>query len=406
MTAKSGPLRGIKIADFTSGMVGPFACMNLSFYGAEVIKIESKHAHELIRVSAPYKDNIVGINRSYHFARLNTNKYSIALNLNNEKAQKIARQIAARADVVIESFVGDALEKRGLGYKDICKVNPEVIMLSTTSQGKTGPYRSHPGYGFQLVALSGFSHFTGWPDRPPSVPVGAYTDSIAPWFVITAVLAALDYRDRTGKGQYIDLSQLESSLHFLAPALLDCAVNEKVQMRMGNRSNTSVPHGVFPCKGEDRWCAILVQNEEQWNNFCEVMGNPNWTRDKKFATVFERKKNEDKLETLISEWTQKQDPYELMKKLQDAGVPAGVVQNAADICGDIQLQHRDHFIKVEHPEIGPYEAEVPSFRLPLCPAEIDMPAPCLGEHTEYVCCQLLNMSTEEFVELLNEGIFE
>jgi len=150
---KEGPLAGIKVADFSWGMVGPFATMCLSFYGAEVVKIESRHAHELMRVSAPYKDDIVGINRSYHFARLNTNKYSIALNLNHPKAQGIARQIAARADVVIESFVGDGLEKRGLSYKEISRLNPKVIMLSTTSQGKTGRYRNHPGYGFQLVTL-------------------------------------------------------------------------------------------------------------------------------------------------------------------------------------------------------------------------------------------------------------
>ena len=255
-------------------------------------------------------------------------------------------------------------------------------------------------------AFSGFGEVTGFPDRLPRAAFGAYTDHVVPRLAMPAVLAALDYRRRTGKGQYLDMSQWEAGVEFLAPTILEYTVNERVMTRMGNRSGQAAPHGAYRCRGDDRWCVIAVYTDEEWRSFCKVIGNPAWTKEPKFGIMLDRLENADELDRLVEEWTINYPPEEVMTLMQASGVAAGVVQNAEDIFNDPQLKHRHHFKVLDHPELGTFPYEMPAFRLSKTPAEIKKPAPCLGEHTEYVCKKCLGMSDEEFLGLLNEGAFE
>ncbi|MBU2608365.1 MAG: CoA transferase, partial [Chloroflexi bacterium] len=249
-------------------------------------------------------------------------------------------------------------------------------------------------------------HLTGWQDRCPTQISVAYTDIVSHHFAVSWLIAALDYRRRTGKGQYIDISQYEASLQFISPLLLDFTVNNHVTGREGNRSEYAAPHGVYPCKGVERWCAMAVFTDQQWASFCRVIGSPEWSKGDKFSTLPARKENEDELDRLISDWTINLTTEEVMEMMQAGGIPSGVVSNCQDVYQNRQLQNRRHFVPLEHPEIGRYNFESPPFVLSKTPAQIKMPSPCLGEHNEYFYTKVLGMSDEEFVQLLAEGVFE
>jgi benzylsuccinate CoA-transferase BbsF subunit len=234
----------------------------------------------------------------------------------------------------------------------------------------------------------------------------AFTDYFAMHLVAISLMAALDYRRRTGKGQFIDFSQLEAFLPAFGPILLDYTVNGREQTRQGNRHPTAAPHGAFPCPGQDRWCVITVFTDEQWQSFCKVIGEPEWTREPKFSTASGRKQNEEELEKRVAEWTAVHPAEQVMTLMQEAGVPAGVVKNPEDLYLDPQFEHRKHFWHLQHPEIGEYDHSNHSFRLSKSPAPHPKSAPCLGEHNDYVYKELLGMTEEEYVNLLLEGVFE
>jgi len=399
------PLAGIKIADFTWFIAGPLVTRILADYGAEVIKIEGRTKFDGHRMNGPAKDDIPGLDRGGDWAQMNAGKLSVALNLSKPKAVEVAKKFVARADIVVENMAGGVMKRMGLGYEELKKVNPDIIMLSACMQGQTGPHANHPGLGFHLTALSGFSYITGWPDQQ-ILNLGPYTDFFVPQFSALAILAALDYRRRTGKGQYIDVSQYEASLHFMAPLLLDYVINQRVATRMGNRYPYAAPHGAYCCRGEDRWCAIAVFTDEEWQSFCKVIGNPAWTANPKFSTLSARKENEDELDRLVEEWTINHSPEEVMTMMQTAGVAAGVLQTAEDMMErDPQLRHRHFFRELDHPEIGKYRTRGPCFVLSKSSCEVRC-SPLLGEQNEYAFKELLGMSDEEIAKLVIEGIIE
>lgn len=398
---------GVKVADLGWAIAAPMIAKYLADHGAEVIHIESATRPDSLRGSPPFKDNIPGLDRCGYFAYFHNNKYGMTLNLNHPQAVEVfKRRIVSWADVVAENFRAGVMSKWGLDYENLKKVKPEIIMISTCNQGQTGPDAKQPGQGTQLVALSGLLHITGWADGEPRLPYGAYTDIIAGRLGIAALIAALDYRRRTGKGQRLDLSQFEASLHFLAPLLLDYTVNRRVANRMGNRCPCAAPHGAYPCRGEDKWCVITVFTDAEWEKFCQAIGNPPWTKEPKFSTVPSRKENEDELDRLVGEWTSKFTPKEVMEIMQSAGISAGVVQTCEDIHQDPQLKYRHQFWELEHPVIGKYSCLGPAFILSKAPANLHMPSPCIGQHNEYVCTKILGMSDEEFVDLLAAGVFD
>jgi benzylsuccinate CoA-transferase BbsF subunit len=244
------------------------------------------------------------------------------------------------------------MEKMGMGYEEVKKVRPDIIYLSSSMQGRGGPHSSYAGYGQNAVNFCGLTEVTGWPDRLPSPPYGACTDYISCRFAAFAILSALAYRRRTGKGQYIDQSQFESTIQFMNAPILDYQVNGTVMARNGNRLPTAAPHGVFPCQGSDRWVAISIMDEEQWQKFCQVIGNPALAQDPKYADLAARKKNETELEKLVSAWTMQHTDADIERMLQKVGVPANMVEKPSDIYKDPQLAHRGYFTPLEHPFMG------------------------------------------------------
>ncbi len=292
-----------------------------------------------------------------------------------------------------------------LDYENLKKVKPDIIMVSNSMFGQTGPMAKVPGLGAMQQASSGHTYIVGWPDRAPTGFGLPYTDYISPWYGIMAILAALELRRKTGEGQHIDLSQTEAGVSFIAPAILDYTVNKQVAPPMGNRSAHAVPHGAFRCKGDDEWCVIAVSTDDEWHSFCKALGDPEWSRDPKFATFSSRKENEDELEKLVESYTIQHRAKEMMGKLQRAGVPAGVVQNGKDLHEDEQLAHREHFLRLDHPEIGVHAYDAPPYRFSKTPAQVNR-SPLFGEHNAYVYSELLGISDEEFSELLSEGVFD
>jgi benzylsuccinate CoA-transferase BbsF subunit len=399
-------LEGIKIADFMWAAVGPLTIKTFADYGAEVIQIEGRTRNSGMRVIGPYKNHDTDMDLSGSWNQWDTSKMDIAINLSKPKGVEIAKKIVAWADIVADNFNSHTMEKMGLGYEELKKIKPDIIMLSSCMMGQTGPYSRSVGYGGPLTALSGFRHITGWPDLEPIGPAGAYTDFIAPHFNTLALLAALEYRRRTGKGQYLDLSQYENGVHFMSPLILDYNVNGRVADRMGNRLAYAAPHGAYRCQGDDRWCAIAVFTDEEWASFCKVIGNPEWTDDPKFSTLVARKENEDELDRLVEDWTIHYAAEEVMNLMQKHGVPAGVLQNAEDLQEhDPQLKHRNLYRTLSHPKQGKYVAPRPVFMASKCTCDVQR-APLLGEHNEYVMKEILGISDKEISELVVEGVLE
>jgi crotonobetainyl-CoA:carnitine CoA-transferase CaiB-like acyl-CoA transferase len=400
------PLDGINVLDFTWMIAGPYATKQLAIHGATVVKIETRTRVDVARTYVPMAGDTKGVNRCLAFTGSNDDKYSIALNLSHPRASKILRKLIEWADVVAENFSAGVMERMGLGYEELKRIKPDIIILRMGMQGQTGPHATQSGFGTILQSLAGFTELIGWPDRDPVAIPTALPDQITPFYAAFAVVAALDYRKRTGKGLYIDLAQIESAIAFLGPAVLEYTANSRVRTRAGNRDIDAAPHAVYRCRGDDRWCAIAVFSGGAWKSFCQVIGEPQWTRSPRFATYLARKENEDELDALVEAWTVNRPAEEVMAMMQAMGVAAGVVETNRDLHEDAQLKHRHHFRMLKHPEIGTHAYEEPSFRLSKTPAELRMPAPCLGEHTAYVCTEILGMSYEEFTHFLAEGVFE
>ena len=398
---------GLKAVGFVQAGVGPTTLKILHDHGATVVRIESITRPDNLRVAFPFKDNKPGINRGGFFALANNDKLSIALDMKHPRSKEVAERLVKWADVIVENYAPEVMARWGLGYEDIKKINPGVIMISLSQQGQTGPHHLLPGYGPQLQGLAGLVHLTGWPDRPPVLISRSYPDHIAPRFGQIALIAALDYRRRTGKGQYIDVSEYEDCVHWLAPAILDYTANGRVQTRTGNGCAYASPHGAYPCKGEDRWCVIAVYTDQEWKAFCKVIGDPAWIKEARFSTLLGRKENEEDLDSQVSGWTIHYTADEVMAMMQEAGVPSGVVRNSEEVIDQCpQLKHRHYFWKLNHPEMGEVINIGPNFKLSETPAQLRKAAPLLGEHTEFVCRELLGMSDEEFIELLNDKVFE
>ncbi len=397
---------GIKIIDFGWAIAGPLTLKYLADYGATVICIESFQRPDLLRTATPYKDEVAGVDRAGYFAYFAANKYSISLNLNKPNGQNIARKLVAWADVVADSHRPGVMERWQLGYDDLIKIKPDIIMIRNSNQGLTGPAAFHPGLGNHINGLAGLVNLVGWPEQEPISLMVAYSDYLVPHFAAATLIGALDHRRKTGKGQLLDISQFEVSLQLLSPSLLNYTANGIEEKAKGNFSDYAAPHGVYRCKGEDRWCAISVFSDLEWQEFCKAIGKPEWLKDPQFSDLRSRKENEAQLNGLIELWTVQHEAEEVMRLLQKAGVAAGVVQNAKDLYNDIQLRERECFWVANHKELGKFSYLGQPSRLSKTPAKLYHAAPCLGEHTEYVCRELLGMSEEEYDECLVEGIFE
>ncbi|MFC1533324.1 CaiB/BaiF CoA transferase family protein [Thermodesulfobacteriota bacterium] len=400
-------LAGLKVLDFGWALVGSMTTKYLADHGAQVIRVESVKRIDLPRANRlTSKCSANNPDDKRWFLHLNTSKMSLKINIKHPRAREVLDGLVLWADVINENFTPGTLKKLGLDYESIKKVRPDIIMVSGSAYGQTGPMAQEWGVDGTGASLSGYLDLTGWPDRGPVGPNSPYGDTLVPFFNAAAVISALDYKRRTGKGQHIDGAMLEICVHPTTPALLDYQANDHMQTRNGNRIERAAPHGVFPCKGDDRWCAIAVFTDEEWESFCHVLGDPAWTKQPEFETLQARKANEDRLEELTAEWTKQYPPEEVMEKMQAAGVGAGVVQTTEDIVEyDPQLKEREFLIPLEHPVIGVCGHPTPSFKLLGTKADVKT-APCMGEHNEYICTQILGMSDEEFVDLVRQDVFQ
>jgi len=398
--------QGLKVLDFSWAIAAPWAVKYLVDHGATAVHIESVSHADIIRTGPPFKNGKPGVDRSVYWVNYHCNKYGLSLNLNHPRSLGVIAKLISWADVIVENFAPGVMRRWGLSYEEVRKIKADIIMLSSSQFGQMGPLATMPGTGIQLTSYTGFNYLTGWADREPCNVYGGYTDCPAARFGAIAIIAALLYRRRTGKGVYIDLSQYESGLHLLSPVLMDYQVNGRIAMRQGNHHPFAAPHGVYPCRGDDSWCAIAVFTDAQWRALCRAMGEPEWSKEARFSTFSKRKSNEGALDQLMSKWTTTLTAKEAMYKLQEVGIPAGVVQKSEDLYNDPQLKRRGYFWEVDHPVVGRHFLESQAFQLSKSPRKLGMPSPCMGEHNEYVCHEILKLSDEEFVELLNEGVFE
>ncbi len=392
------PFEGIKIADFSWVGVGPITAKYLADHGATTVRVETEGRPDLLRIIGPFKDGVSGPNRSHFYADLNTSKFGLCLDLKNPAGIAVAKRLIQWADVYIESFTPGTMKELGIGYETVRAINPSIIMVSTCLMGQTGPAAPFAGYGFHAGAIAGFYEVTGWPDRPPDGPWTAYTDTVAPRILAATIMAALDHRRRTGQGQHIDAAQLEMALHFLAPQILDYNVSGRVVSRNGNRSGSAAPQGAYPCSGDDQWCAIAVETDQQWTKLTMALGQPDWAEAPRFQTTEGRLAHHDEIDEQLSRWTSDKTAQEVMELLQSAGVPAGVVQRSSDLLKDPQLAHRGFYRYMDHPEMGnvPYTGH--QFRISGYDSGPRFPAPLLSQDNEYVLRDLLGMTDDEITE--------
>lgn len=396
-------LEGIKVVEFSTGAVGPIIGKYLADHGATVIHVESEVYPSSSRVSAPWKGDRPHPDRSGYYALYYTGKYNLALNLSVEEGRKIAKKLVLWADVVVENFAPGVMKRWGLDYEVLAKEKQDIIMISSSNAGQTGPLSTQPAYGIHLNGLAGFNNLTGWPDREPSNPSPAYTDYVAPRLGACALIAALIYHQRTGKGQHLDHSQLEASLHFLAPLFLELQTNNQKTSRNGNRVENAAPHGAYRCKGDDRWCAIAIETDVEWQSLCRVIGKPDLAFDRRFSTMAARKLNEGELDSLVEAWTSEKTAGAVMNVLQNEGIASGIVATMEDFYGDPQIGHRKFLQTLEHPDLGFFHYVAHPFIFSQTPSRLKR-SPRLGENTMDVLSGFLGYADDEIVELLSKGV--
>ena len=404
-SSPSLPFEGLKVADFSWVGVGPMTGKCLADHGADVVRIESTTRADALRTAGPYKDNIDGWNRSQFFGEFNTSKRSLTLDLSHERAGEVTRKILEWADVVIESFTPGTVDRLGIGYEAAKAANPGIIFVSTCLAGQSGPLAHMAGYGYHAAALAGFYGLTGWADGAPCGPWNAYTDTIAPRFLTATLLAAIDHQRRTGEGQYIDLSQMEAALHFLAPEILEIQATDRRFTRNGNRSRDAAPQGVYPCAGEDEWIAIAIENDAEWGALRSLLGDPEWAHANKLDTTDGRLEAHDLIDEHLAKWTRDQAPKEAMAQLIGAGIPAGHVQRSSDLLKDPQYKHRAFHRYLRHGEMGlvPYSGH--QYRVSGYDHGPRGPAPLIGGDSFEILTGSLGLGDEQVADLMaNEVI--
>jgi benzylsuccinate CoA-transferase BbsF subunit len=398
-------LQGLKVLDFTWVYAGPASVRYLADYGATVIHVESARKIDTARTVGPYKDGRSGIERAAIYCNLHIGRYDLSLNLATSSGRAVAMRLVKWADVVIENFSPKVMRGWGMDYESLGKIKPDLIMVSACLNGQTGPGAMLAGYGTMGACMAGFGELTGWPDRAPAAPFGAYTDVTSPKFIAAALLAALDHKRRTGQGQYIDVSQVEAPIQLLARAVLDYTVNERVQTRTGNALREYAPTGVYPCAGTDRWVALAAPTDDAWRALCNAAAR-GWHRDQRFATAGARLENRAALDDAIASWTANLEPDALEGLLQSMGVPVHRVATSADIFSDPQLLARSHIASLEHPRLGAVPIETSRMRFSRTPAIAAWCGPEIGQHNDYVLHEILQMTDGEIAELMIDKALE
>jgi crotonobetainyl-CoA:carnitine CoA-transferase CaiB-like acyl-CoA transferase len=377
------PLAGVNVLDLSWVYAGPLMTRVLADFGATVVKVEGPARPDASRGGGGGVRGDLSPECSIQYAHFNCGKLGLALDLNNADGRAVLVDLVRWADVLVESYTPGVMAAWGLGYETLREINPQLVMMSTSLMGQTGPLATFAGFGNLAAAIAGFYELTGWPDRSPAGPFLAYTDYVAPRFSVAAVLAALDWRRRNGRGQHLDFSQAEAAIHFLASAILDHTVNGAHPTRIGNTDRFLHPHGVYPCAGDDRWVAIACETDEQREALAAELGGIS---------------DDD-----INAWTATRNVAEVEKALQARGVPVHGVQNSAECWTDPQLQHRNHYLTVAHPVHETCVVEGPRVLLSRTPGVVHRTGPMLGEHTDLVLRQMLGYDDDRVADLAIAG---
>lgn len=426
------PLEGVRVADLTWLLAGAGGPRLLASLGAEIIRIEWRDRLDFLRYMPPFaqtknegaakagpmdlsglsKDSVKSVNRSGYFNDINAGKKGVSLNMAHPKGRELFKRLVAVSDVVVEAFTAETMRKWGLGYDTLKSIKSDIIYMQQPGWGYKGPYVKFASYGPIAQAVSGLTEQSGLPAPHPPAGWGfSYMDWSGAYYCAITMLCALYYKKRTGKGQYIDCSQVEPGIYMTGSAVLDHLVNGRNYQRTGNRSpyKVAAPHGAYRCTGDDRWIAIAITNDDEWKAFVREMGAPSWTQQAKFASLTNRLLHQDELDQLVTEWTKSQEPFALQERLQKAGVPAGVCQTAQDrVERDAQLQHLRWLIPLRHSEIGEWPIKDVPFHFTNATVNQGGPteraAPCYGEDNDYVYDELLKLTKQERADLEKEGV--
>jgi len=396
------------VLDFSWVWAGPFCTLQMAHMGADVIRVESASRLCTTRRIPPFADNIQGVNRAGYYNQYNQGKRSITLNLRHPQGLAIAHDLVRRSDVVTENFSAGVVERLGLGYETLSKLRPDLIMLSISGFGRSGPYRALAGYGPAVSALSGFVAATGYyeDDRPQLLGV-SYADPSAGLLSAAAIMAALINRDRTGRGMYIDQSLLEPAIALVAEGLLEFAMTGREPRRIGNRDPVIAPHNCYKARGDvNQWVTIAAGTEQEWRSLCRVMGKEQLAEDPRFATAAMRKRNEDALDEAVSAWTSAHDRWDITRLLQEAGVCAFPSLSNKDLAHDPHLRQRHFLVEKEHPEVGIRTHVGVPWTMGGKPVEVSHAAPLLGVDTDTVLEELLELKPDHIERLRKAGALQ
>ncbi len=406
------PLSGIRVIDLTWIIAGPTATRYLADFGADVIKVEHEQAVDPIRLGRPIVGDSPTLNNSGFFNYVNRNKRSILLNVRHPFGMDLLKRLIAVSDVVIENFSAGTLASWELDYPEMRELNERVIYCSVSGFGHTGRDRDHTTWGPTAQALGGLTLTSGLPGITPAGWGYSFMDHTAGYSAAIAILMALHHRNRTGEGQHIDMSQVEAATVLNGPAVLDRTVNGRSWRREGlppgNRAwePAVAPHNTYPCAGEDRWVAVAVTSEAEWEALVRAMGEPAWARDARFGSNADRLANQDALDEHIAAWTAERDDYDLMALLQAAGVRAAVCQKPGDrVESDPQFAARGWWQTLPHPDMGDTLHDGVAPRLSSTPGVLQRAAPRIGEHTREILAEALDLSESEIDEFAEAGVF-
>ena len=389
-------LKGVRVIGVTQVWAGPWAGGILADMGAEVIKIESKQKLDTMRCMPE------GLNRGPNFNAYNRGEKSCTINLKEPKGVEIFKSLVKISDAVITNSPPRVLPSWGLDYAAIKAVKPDIIMVSIPGFGITGPDKNYISYAATVEAVGGLTASFGYPDGAPATPCIWSADPTGGLYGALCVCNAIYFRNKTGLGQNIDIAQNEAISTLLPEFIMEYTMNGKIRPRMGNRDEIMAPHGCYPCKGDDKWVVIAVGTDEEWQALCRVMGNPDWSRDEKFSDQYNRWQNQDELNKLIGDWTKDVTHYEVMHKLQKAGVAAGASLNTEELFNDPHVKSRGVYVELNHPEVG----KTVTWRSPWASAlTAENPsAPLFGQHNGYVFKALLGMSEDEIKNLTDAKV--
>lgn len=402
-------LQGLRVVEFTAGMAGPWIGRFMAYCGAEVIRVESRKRPDVVRLYVPPWAPEMGTQPqlSPWLTDWNAGKRCVALDLTQPAAVALATRLVAICDVVVENYSAGVMDKLGLGYDALARANPGVVMLGSSGYGDSGPCRRYVTWGPNIEALAGLSTLSGFPERPCTIDQFAYPDALSALHGLCAVMAALEHRRRTGAGQYIDLSQFEATVSVLGHVVMEVLANGREPARRGNRSLRAAPHGCYRCRGEDRWCAIAVRGEREWERFCAVIGRPELAADPRFATLAARRAHAADLDRAVEEWTRDREDAEAMRVLQAAGIAAGVVQHVEDqLRRDPHLAARGFFEELEHVRTGRVVANGIPLGLTGTPGRSGRTGAAVGADNDYVFGELLGMSADAIRRCVDAGAIE